>query len=351
MEVVFANREKETISKNFEGLQRKHDQLTTQQSNWDGLAAATEKINMVYKLLENADDEEQQELRHHRDRAKALEADNTTLQKRLKELEMKVSNSDKAAATARQTLTQAQQRSMEWERRAKEYEGQLEMLQTKFEQAEQTQQQLEADYNLAKMQVEEQEADSRLVQVSEFIHLSPFVNWVTHSNTQDRETKMRDQITALESKCVRLQNELEKANAAAKLAAASPVPFKQHNGNTHPPTRPDSRASTIYDPRGNTSRVSSYSSVRNYASPQPETSVWDSMHAPSSTTPPTQNGSSRWAPPPASSRYPVNNFVPSTPKAAVRRPTYNNSYQRGAPSPTPSTVSVAPTQGDDGWWS
>lgn len=166
LDVTLAAREKETTWKAFETLQKQHDTLALQQSNWDAITAATEKINMVYNLLENADDEEQKELRHHRDRSQALENENMALQKRLKECEAKVANSDRAATTMRQSLTQAQQRSTEWERRAKDYESQLEMVQTKFDQAEQTQAQLEADLSLLKVQLEEQEADSRLSQVS-----------------------------------------------------------------------------------------------------------------------------------------------------------------------------------------
>lgn len=156
---------------------------------------------------------------------------------------------------------------------------------------------------------------------------------------QDRENKSRDQITALESKCVLLQTELEKAST--RKLSALPAPFRPRtNGNSHPPPRPDSRASTIYEPRGDTPTrsINSYSSPRSVVSTQaPETSVWDSMHAPSQ---------SKWA---ASIPTPVarySHLPPSTPK--VRQPSYNQ-YQRG-PSPTPSTVSVTPTQGDDGWW-
>ena len=121
---------------------------------------------MVYKLLDNVDDEEQKELRYHRDRSQALENENMALQKRFKELEAKVANSDRAATTMRQSLTQAQQRSTEWERRAKDYESQLEMVQTQLNQTEQTQTQLEVDLSILKVQVEEQEADSRLSNVS-----------------------------------------------------------------------------------------------------------------------------------------------------------------------------------------
>lgn len=121
---------------------------------------------MVYKLLENADEEDEQELRSQRERTRVLEAENAALQKRLKDTDVKLTQAEKTANAVLQTLTQAQQRSTEWERRAKEYEGQLEMVQTKLEQAEQTHTQLEADYNIANVQLEEHQADSRLVKVS-----------------------------------------------------------------------------------------------------------------------------------------------------------------------------------------
>ncbi|KAF8895024.1 hypothetical protein CPB84DRAFT_1848362 [Gymnopilus junonius] len=327
-EVAFANREREATSKMLEVLQNQHTHLISQQSNWDVLNVATEKINMVFNLLENADSEEQKELRHYRDRSQMLGEENATLQKRIKELEGRFATNDRTAAAARQSLAQAQQRSTEWEHRAKECEGQLELFKTKYEQSEQTHAQLEADYEVVKMQLEEYEADKRL--------------------QQDRENKSREQIAALESKCVLLQKELEKANAA-RTSATSPAPLRSSiNGNTHAPPRPDSRASTIYDHREETPnrRVSSYSSAHSTASAQSAShpSVWDSMHAPAST-----NSQVKWTSPPMHtpiSRY--SHLGPSTPKP--QRMSSHYQHQRG-PSPTPSTVSAAPTQGNDGWWS
>lgn len=326
-------------------MQRQHEQLISQQRNWDALNAASEKINLVYKLLENADEEDQQELRLQRDRSRALEAENAAMQKRLKDADVKLSHADKTANTALHTLTQAQQRSSEWERRAKEHEGQLEMVQTQLEQAEQTYSQLETDYNIAKVQLEEHEADSRLVQVSRSFDQKCPIIYSKHHH-QDRENKVREQIAALEAKCLRLQNELEKANNAAKLVVSS-TPFRPHNGVNHPP-RPDSRASTVslanrrIAPAGNSQTVPSKFS----SSPQP--SVWDSMHAPS-TNGHHRNGQNKWESNPMhspSGRYP--DIAPSTPKP--RRQVYNQ-YQRDAPSPTPSVVSAAPTMREDGWWS
>jgi chromosome segregation ATPase len=112
-----------------------------------------------------ADNEELKELRRQRDRSKVLEDEHAAFQKRLKEQESKVANSERAAVTARQNLAQAQQRSSEWERRAKDYEARLEITQTSLDQAEQTHTQLDADYSLVTLQLEEREADIRLAQV------------------------------------------------------------------------------------------------------------------------------------------------------------------------------------------
>jgi len=340
VEVEFAYRERENASKALDTLQTQHKQVLDQQSNWEALTAATEKMNLVFNLLDNAESEEQKELGVLRARNKALEDENGSVLKRFKEFDTKLANSDRSAAAARQSLTQAQQRSSEWERRAKEYEGQLELVQTKYEQSEQTQSQLDADFSILKQQLEEQEADNRLLKVN-WVHVIQFDHRLISLILpyQDRENKSRDQITALESKCVLLQTELEKAST--RKLSALPAPFRPRtNGNSHPPPRPDSRASTIYEPRGDTPArsINSYSSPRSVVSTQaPETSVWDSMHAPSQ---------SKWAAPIPTPVARYSHLPPSTPKA--HRPSYNQ-YQRG-PSPTPSTVSVTPTQGDDGWW-
>lgn len=143
---------------------------------------------------------------------------------------------------------------------------------------------------------------------------------------------------------MRLHLDLEQAKAPKPPIAAKPSPYQ--NGSAHLPPRPDSRASTIYEKRSATPtrRVSSYASSGRSDTP-PQASVWDSMHAPTATNVP-----SRYASPnlrTAVGRYP--NLAPTTPKA--RRPAYPQQQSHPSmPSPTPSTVSLAPTQGDDGWW-
>ncbi|KAG6849794.1 hypothetical protein H0H93_005044 [Arthromyces matolae] len=314
---VLTNRDKDSTAQALNALQERCDSILAQQSNWDELRRASEKIDALTNLIGQADSDELKELRRYRDRTKNLEYDNNALQKRLKELESKVGNSERAAATVKQSLAQAQQRSSEWERRAKESEAQLEMTRTKLEQAEQTQAQLDADYSLVKLQFEEREANDRL--------------------TQDQINKLREQISLLENKTVRLQSELDQANA---IKAPVPQPYRNiTNGKTHPPPRPDSRTSTVYIDRSTTPQQKNKapSTVRSITPPVP--TVWDSMHAPKTDV-------YKYATPTKSAprnRYP-NNGHTLRPQASTFRPT-------APPSPTPSTVSLAPTQGEDGWWS
>ncbi|KAF8060923.1 hypothetical protein FPV67DRAFT_1673756 [Lyophyllum atratum] len=323
LQVTFAARDKESAMRALERLQQQHDYLASQQSHWDELHRASEKIEMLTTLIGQVDNEEVKDLRRYRDRTKVLEGEHAALQKRFKEQETKMGNNERATVTARQSLAQAQQRSSEWERRAKEFEGQLEMTQTKLDQAEQTQAQLDADYSLVKLQLEEREANDRL--------------------SQDSQHKLGEQVSLLESKVTRLQFELEQAKT---VKAPAPQPYRNiTNGNAHPLPRPDSRASTIYDNRVATPqrRMQSQASTARSDTP-PSASVWDSMHAPTTDkykypAPTTNVHAPR-------SRYP--DLGPTTPKA--RRP-QQQPWRAMAPSPTPSTVSLAPTQGDDGWWS
>lgn len=146
---------------------------------------------------------------------------------------------------------------------------------------------------------------------------------------QDRENNLRNQVSKLENTVKRLEADLSKAKAAA---TAPFVPRSTYtNGHTQSPPRPDSRASTAQGvSRSGTpvARVNG-SSVRSNTPPQ--TSVWDSMHAPRPTHA-------------SGPRYP--HLGPSTPKA--KQPSYR---RQQTASPALSTVSLTPTQGDDGWWS
>lgn len=175
---------------------------------------------------------------------------------------------------------------------------------------------------------------------------------VSNCLSQDRENNLSSQIATLESSVSRLQAELEKAKAMP--SRPEPVAVYQNGHGTSPP-RPDSRASTAFggspgpwDRAGTpVARINGNSSAR--SDTPPTSSVWDSMHAP-------KTARESIHAPKAKPREPIH-----APKA-VPRPRYPHlgpaatksrspSYMQRAASPTPSTVSAAPTQGDDGWWS
>jgi len=153
------------------------------------------------------------------------------------------------------------------------------------------------------LQLEEQQADNRLA--------------------KDREVNLRNQVSALEAVIARLEADASKA----KMVGAVPVSTYQ-NGNTISPPRPDSRTSTAYAASRSGTPITRVNGSSIRSNTPPTSSVWDSMHAPQSMY---------------TSRYPHPGLA--TPKAR-----HSNHHFR-MPSPTPSTISVTPTQGDDGWWS
>jgi len=138
--------------------------------------------------------------------------------------------------------------------------------------------------------------------------------------TKDRENNLHKQVTGLEALVARLEADLTKAKTAA---VASFIPSTHHNGYTPSPPRPDSRTSTAYGVSRCGTPVARINGSSIRSNTPPQSSVWDSMHAP------------RVAP-----RY--SHLGP----AKARNP----SHHAQIPSPTPSTVSLTPTQGDDGWW-
>ncbi|THU89448.1 hypothetical protein K435DRAFT_969104 [Dendrothele bispora CBS 962.96] len=308
LKMTFANRDKESSERSLASLQKQYDEISSQQGHWESLRRASEQIEMLTSLIGQADNEELKELRRVRDRSKVLEGEHAALQKRFNQLETKATSNEKATASAKQSLSQAQQRATEWEKRAREYEAQLERTKTELEQTEQTHVQMQTDYASMQSQLEEHEANARLA--------------------QNQETRLRDEIAALEAKATLLQKELEKAKTAPAPASRS-VP-KVTNGYAYP--RPDSRASTMNGDRSMTPNGNSHRS----ATPT-NPSVWDSMHAPSGVVAYGYQGPQNIHAP--KSRYPSN----------IGRGTPRASYSRAqAPSPTPSTTSAF-TVDEEGW--
>lgn len=169
LKVTFATRDKENAEHSYSSLQRQYEHLASQQTHWDDLRRTSEQIDHLTNLIGQADNEELNELRRARDRSKVLEGEHAALQKRFKEQENRSAANEKAVSTIKQSLSQSQARASEWEKRAKESEAKLERTTTQLEQAEQTHSQLDADYLVVKMQLEDREADERLSKVCDFL--------------------------------------------------------------------------------------------------------------------------------------------------------------------------------------
>ncbi|KAG2160243.1 uncharacterized protein EDB93DRAFT_1074728 [Suillus bovinus] len=313
--VKFVTQEKALAMHTLQLLQEEHGHLLSQQSHWDDLHRAAEQISVLTTLMNQAGNEELQELRRT---SRSLESEHTALQKRFREQEQKNSNAERTAITARQNLTQAQQRSSEWENRAKEYEHNLEMTRTRLDEVEQAHAQLDADYSFAKLQLEEKEAEDRFV--------------------KDREQKLRDQVANFEAQVARLEADLSKAKATTPSIASSYTMI----GHKQFPPRPDSRSSTVFSGDRSSTPVAQMNGShrpRSDTPPRSSPSVQDSMHAPHKF-------------------YQLGSVVPATPKP--RRPigsyrpqsvvSFTSQHSlRSVASPTPSTISIVPD--DDGWYS
>ena len=169
LQLTLAKRDHESSTQALSTLQKQYDHLASQQTHWDSLHHAAQQIDNISSMLSHADDEQMRELKRIRDRNHILEGEHTALQKRFRDQESKIANTERALVTARQSLATANQRSAEWERRAKESEGKYELVQTQLDQLEQTHNQLEADHSLVKLQLEEKEAEERLSKVTQSI--------------------------------------------------------------------------------------------------------------------------------------------------------------------------------------
>jgi len=130
-----------------------------------------------------------------------LEGEYNSLQRRLKDQETKLANHDRTMATVRQTLTQSQQRAVEWEKRAKETDTEINGIRSQLEEASDANTRLESEVFLLKAQLQEKEADERLA--------------------QDREGKLRDQVAALEGQVARLKTEGSKPPIASTVYVES----------------------------------------------------------------------------------------------------------------------------------
>jgi hypothetical protein len=127
---------------------------------------AAEQIQLLTSQVNEADNEELRQLRDYHDRTRPLEGEYNNLQRRFKDQETKLVNLDRTMATVRQTLVQAQQRAVEWEKRAKETTLKSAASGANWRRRAVPNAQLDSEVSLLRAQLQEKEADERLTQVS-----------------------------------------------------------------------------------------------------------------------------------------------------------------------------------------
>lgn len=302
LRIALATRDKAAAELATTILREERDRLIAQQGHWEEMHRAAEQIQLLTSQVSEADNEELRDLREYHDRTRPLEGEYNNLQRRFKDQEAKLANLDRTMGTVRQTLAQAQQRAVEWEKRAKETDAEIDTVRGQLEEASEDREQLGSEVSLLKVQLQEKEADERL--------------------SQDRESKLRDQVAALEERVARLKAEASKPLPIATPTAVTPTT----NGyKFEQPTRSESRASTVYP----NSRSSTPVGIKPARAQLASNGVWNSMHNPYRS-----NGVSHRMPNGNELNVPKHNGV-------VARP----------PSPTASVVSTAPTVDEEGWWS
>ena len=172
MKHSIAVRDKDSAAASAKALQKRLDEVQSHDEQWDTLRRACAQMTELSSMMGQTDTRELQELREVRDRAKVLEGEHAALKRRFKEQDGKMANAEKIAFTARQSLTQAQQRAAEWERRANEYESDLNAMRDQIEKESEGHSQLEQEHAVLKMQVEERDAEERLAKVRYTMSLS-----------------------------------------------------------------------------------------------------------------------------------------------------------------------------------
>lgn len=189
MQATFASRDKENMQRSLRSIEEEHDRILAQQAQLDDLRRTSEQVENLAKLMARNDSEELAELRRVRDQSKTLQFEHDTLKKRFKEQEGKIATAERTSLSTRQSLEQAQKRAADWEEKARAFEAEVERLTTALDQAEQMKGQLDADYTLAKLQLEEKAAEDRIAKVSltlPTIRFRPMSIYSIGSRTQAR---------------------------------------------------------------------------------------------------------------------------------------------------------------------
>ncbi|EJT99092.1 hypothetical protein DACRYDRAFT_24158 [Dacryopinax primogenitus] len=310
-EASSASKEVEVLREKVSHLEKSREEARAEQTHWDEIRRTAQQVEQLTKLISGADDEELQELRRQRDRAKVMEGEFAALKKRFDEQETKLANLQRNAITSKNSIAQVQQRSTEWEKKWHTAETELAQVKSERETSEQLIRQLETEKQMLRRQLDDGDR---------------------------RETEYQIEQSSLQAEVQQLQQKVDFYSASEQnrfSRSASRASANGHSGYVNAPF--PFRASTS---------MSSDDTAFSFIEP-PER---DSLPTPRGTSPPLQG---LWA-----SIHAPRQSEPeraTTPKAVPIAPSFARSFSmrqnNRSASPALSSVSVAPTEGDDGWWS
>lgn len=176
-QAAFAARELEASTRSNDRLQKEVDTLHSQTQYWDDIRRAAEQVEALSRQINAEDSEEVTELKRVRDHSQGLEKEHALLQKRFAEQEAKIAALQRTTANNKQAVTQAEQKAVEWEERARAAEGELESTTTQLEQAQETQAQMEVDISSLKDELETNLAAIKVAGVRSSYFVA--VRWLT----------------------------------------------------------------------------------------------------------------------------------------------------------------------------
>ena len=171
--------------------------------------------------------------------------------------------------------------------------------------------------------------------------------------SQDRESKLRDQVAALEEQIARLKAETSKPPVVAPTAI-TPAP----NGyKFEQPSRSESRASTVYHPVATATAITPAENGYRFERPPRSESRASTVYLQSRSATPVNTKPARaqlasngvWNS--MHNPYRANGVSHRTPNGSGLSTPKRSGTSIRAPSPTASVVSTAPTVDEEGWWS
>jgi hypothetical protein len=164
IELAWAKEDRENCLRDLKSIRHDRDRVLEKFTQNDECHSA-QKIDLLVQLMRDYESRDKDENRSIRDQSKVLEGEHNALQKRFREQESKLSNVERAAATARQNLSQAQHRAAEGEKRVRELEDTVDRCRVQINQLEGIKEKRDEEIGTLKVEFESRCAEHRVSQL------------------------------------------------------------------------------------------------------------------------------------------------------------------------------------------